>query len=278
VAVLSRVLASQPDLRERLITAVVPQALRSTVEHALATLPTSTIPFIAGLIGLLFSGTGVVFSVYQTLNHIAAVPHRLRAPFVSRYVRVFTMLATLLLGGLAVGALTVVATALPGQPGVQRAAAVLGSVLIAFAVLLLSARLLLVRPAPFWAIWPGALLGAAVVTVVLNVGAPLLARLVTKAGPVYGSFATVAGLFALLYLVGQALVYSAEVAAVRYARLWPRAVDLSRPTEADARALALLAREQERIPAARVTFHLAAPDPPPVPGSTPPADNGADRP
>jgi len=116
------------------------------------------------------------------------------------------------------------------------------------------------------------------VTVVLNVGAPLLARLVTKAGPVYGSFATVAGLFALLYLVGQALVYSAEVAAVRYARLWPRAVDLSRPTEADARALALLAREQERIPAARVTFHLAAPDPPPVPGSTPPADNGADRP
>jgi uncharacterized BrkB/YihY/UPF0761 family membrane protein len=278
VAVLSRVLASQPDLRERLITAVVPQALRSTVEHALATLPTSTIPFIAGLIGLLFSGTGVVFSVYQTLNHVAAVPHRLRAPFVSRYVRVFTMLATLLLGGLAIGALTVVATALPGQPGVQRAAAVLGSALIAFAVLLLSARLLLVRPAPFWAIWPGALLGAAVVTVVLNVGAPLLARLVAKAGPVYGSFATVAGLFALLYLVGQALVYSAEVAAVRYARLWPRAVDLNRPTEADARALALLAREQERIPAARVTFHLAAPDPPPVPGRTPPADNGADRP
>jgi len=127
------------------------------------------------------------------------------------------------------------------------------------AVLLLSARLLLVRPAPFRAVWPGALLGAVVVTVLLNVGAPLLARLVTKAGPVYGSFATVAGMFALLYLVGQALVYAAEVAAVRYARLWPRAVDLNRPTEADARALALLAREQERIPAARVTFRLAAP-------------------
>jgi uncharacterized BrkB/YihY/UPF0761 family membrane protein len=93
----------------------------------------------------------------------------------------------------------------------------------------------------------------------------LLARLVTRAGPVYGSFATVAGLFALLYLVGQALVYSAEVAAVRYARLWPRAVDVNRPTEADARAQALLAREQERIPAARVSFRLAAPDSPAVP-------------
>src|SRR5215467_6841512 len=53
VAVLSRVLAGRPDLRRRLVTAVVPQALQSTVEHSLATLPTSTIPFIFGLIGLL---------------------------------------------------------------------------------------------------------------------------------------------------------------------------------------------------------------------------------
>jgi membrane protein len=156
----------------------------------------------------------------QTVNHVAAVPHRLRAGFVSRYVRVFVMLAALLLGALAVGALTVLVTALPGVPGVQRAAAVLGSALVVFAVLLLGARLLLARPAPVRALWPGAILGAAAVTVVLNVGAPLLARLVTRAGPVYGSFATVAGMFALLYLVSQALVYAAEVAAVRHARLW----------------------------------------------------------
>ena len=274
VAVLSRVLAGRPDLRQRLVTAVVPQALQSTVEHSLATLPTSTIPFIFGLIGLLFSGTGVVFSVYQTLNHVAAVPYRLRAGFLSRYVRVFVMLVTLLLGGLSVGALTVVATALPGQPGVQRAAAVLGSALVVFTVLLLAAKLLLVRPAPVRALWPAALIGAVVVTVVLTIGAPLLARLVTKAGPVYGSFATVAGMFALLYLVDQALVYAAEVAAVRYARLWPRAVDLNRPAPADARALALLAREQERIPAARVTFHLVAQGSPPASDGPPQASDG----
>jgi uncharacterized BrkB/YihY/UPF0761 family membrane protein len=272
VAVLSRVLAGDPALRERIIDEVVPQALRSTVEHSLATLPTSTIPFLAGLLGLLFSGTGVVFSVYETLNHVAAVPHRLRAPFLSRYVRVFVMVATLLLGGLAAGALTVVATTLPGQPGVQRAAAVLGTALVVFGVLLLAARLL-VRRAPFGALWPGAILGAAVVTAVLTIGTSVLARLVAKAGPVYGSFATVAGMFALLYLVGQALVYAAEVAAVRSARLWPRAVDVNRPTAADARALTLKAREQERIPAARVTLRLVAPDPPPEPGGSPPADD-----
>ena len=274
VAVLSRILADHPDLRRRLIDEIVPKALRPTIEHSLATLPTSTIPFVVGLLSLLFSGTGVVFSAYQTLNHVAAVQHRLRAGFLSRYVRVFVVLAMLMAGALAVGALTVVATALPGQPAVQRAAAVAGSALVVFAVLLLGAKLLLARPAPVRALWPGAMVGAAAVTVVLTVGTPLLARLVTKAGPVYGSFATVAGMFALLYLIGQALVYAAEVATVRYARLWPRALDLNRPTAADARALALLAREQERIPAARVEFHLAAQGSPPVPDSSPPASDG----
>ena len=51
VAILSRVLASNPDLRQKLISATVPEALQSTVEHSAATLPTSTVPFIAGLIG-----------------------------------------------------------------------------------------------------------------------------------------------------------------------------------------------------------------------------------
>jgi uncharacterized BrkB/YihY/UPF0761 family membrane protein len=276
VAILSRVLAANPDLRQQLIDATVPPALQSTVEKSAASLPTSTIPFVAGLIGLLFSGTGVVFSAYQTLNHVAAVPRSVRAGFFPRYVRVFVMLAVLLLGALAVGALTVVVTALPDLAGAERALAVLGSALVIFGVLLLGARLLLCRPAPFSALWPAAALGAVTVTLVLNLGPVLLAKLVSNAGAVYGSFATVAGMFALLYLVSQALVYSAEVAAVWYAHLWPRALDVNRPTEADARAMALLAREQERIRTARVTFGLVPPDPPPSGGD--PAPSGGDPP
>src|SRR5580693_9977764 len=56
VAVLSRVLADNPELRQRLITAIVPAALRSTVESSVTSLPMSTITFVIGLIGLLFSG------------------------------------------------------------------------------------------------------------------------------------------------------------------------------------------------------------------------------
>ena len=229
VAVLSRVLADHPDLRRRLIAAIVPQALRPTIEHSLATLPTSTIPFVAGLIALLFSGTGVVFSAYQTLNHVAAVRHRLRAGFVSRYVRVFAMLATLMAGALAVGALTVVATALPGQPGATRGGGARvgpGYLRGAAAGVQGAAGAARAGPGPVAGCHRGRGGG--------DGGAQrrgaMLARLVAKAGPVYGSFTTVAGMFALLYLVGRALVYAAEVAAVRYARLWPRALDLTRPT------------------------------------------------
>jgi len=46
VAILSRVLADHPDLRRRLIAEIVPLALRPTVEHSLASLPTSTIPLV----------------------------------------------------------------------------------------------------------------------------------------------------------------------------------------------------------------------------------------
>jgi membrane protein len=275
VAILSKVLASDPELRQRLITEIVPPKLQPTIEQSLARLPTSTVPFIAGLIGLLFSGTGVVFSAYQTLNNLAAVPRRVRAGFFPRYIRVFVMLATLLVGAVAVGALTVAATALPGVPGLDRAVAVLGSALIIFGVLLLGARLLLVRNAPFRALWPGAAMGAAVVALVLSLGPPLLAKLVAKAGPVYGSFATVAGMFALLYLVSQALVYSAEVAAVRYAHLWPRALDVNKPTPADFRAYTLLAREQERIQVTRVDLRIVPPDPPAATSDPPAASRDA---
>ena len=269
VAILSRVLTSDPELQQRLFDEIVPPVLRPTVEQAVSSLPTSTVPFIAGLIGLLFAGTGVVFSAYQTLNNVAGVPRRTRAGFFPRYIRVFVMLTTLLLGGLAVGTLTVAVTALPGLPRTGRALAALGSALIIFAVLLLGARLLLSRPAPVRALWPSAALGAAAVTLVLSVGPSLLARLVSRAGPVYGSFATVAGIFALLYLISQVLVYSAEVAAVRYAGLWPRALDQNQPTVADVLAMTLLAREQERIPVARVDLRVVSQDLLPSDGDPP---------
>ena len=234
VAILSRVLADHPDLRQRLVTAIVPEALQSTVEHSLATLPTSTIPFAVGLIGLLFSGTGVVFSAYQTLNHVAAVRYRLRAGFLLPVPPGARRAGDAAARGAGDGCAHRrghrAARPARTRTGGRCARVSAGRLDCAAAGGQVAAGAARPGPGPV----AGSVLGAVAVTVVLNAGPPLLARLVTKAGPVYGSFATVAGMFALLYLVGQALVYAAEVAAVRYARLWPRALDVDHPTAADA--------------------------------------------
>ena len=275
VAVLSRVLEDHPDLRQRLIDAIVPRALGSTVEHSLVTLPTSTIPFIVGLIGLLLSATGVVFSAYQTLNHVAAVRYRLRAGFFSRYVRVFVVLAMLLAGALATGALTVVATGLPGETGLQQAAAVLGW----------RRRL---RGAAAWAQDAA---GPARAGPVLRMaraahhrrcgGNGRAQRRGAVAGQAGGQGRTRLrqlrhrGRYLRLALPGgSGAGVCGRIAAVRYARLWPRALDVNRPTTADVRALTLLACEQERIPAARIEFHLATGGSPPGPGGSPSAKPG----
>jgi len=96
-------------------------------------------------------------------------------------------------------------------------------------------------------------MGALVVSLVLALGTRLLAPLVARSGPVYGSFASVAAIFALLYLVSQALLYAAEVAVVRQRRLWPRALvtsrGLHRPTWSRSPTWPSV---QERIPLQRI--------------------------
>jgi uncharacterized BrkB/YihY/UPF0761 family membrane protein len=123
---------------------------------------------------------------------------------------------------------------------------------IVFLLLWTSTGLLLPHRARFDIVWPAALVGSLAITGLLTFGALVLPRLVAKSGPVYGSFATIVGLFTLLYLVSQVVVYAAEIAIVRRRRLWPRALDALNPTDADRRALLYLAREQERIRVERI--------------------------
>ena len=256
VAVVSRLLATDPELRHSVITAIVPPALQETVDAAAAALPTSPVAFVVGAIGLIWSATGVVYAAYRTLNHVAGVRMRDLPMPVGAYTRVIGVALLMLAGVIAGGGLTVAAAALSNFGLPDRLFAAFGTGVAAFAVLLFGVKILLVRPAPLAVLWRPAASGALLLAVVLHVGAPVLTVLVRKAGPVYGAFATVAGLFTLLYLVSQALVAVAEVSAVRRGRLWPRALDNAHPTEADLRALALLAREQERIPGQVVSSRI----------------------
>ena len=161
-------------------------------------------------------------------------------------------------GAVGIGAFTVVMSALPELPQASRFGAYLGTSAIMFLLLWASTGLLLPHRPGLRVVWPAALVGSLAITGLLTFGAVVLPRLVAKSGPVYGSFATIVGLFTLLYLVSQVVVYAAEIAIVRRRRLWPRSLDLLNPTEADRRSLTYLAREQERIRLERVETRFDA--------------------
>jgi uncharacterized BrkB/YihY/UPF0761 family membrane protein len=110
----------------------------------------------------------------------------------------------------------------------------------------------------------GALVGATVVTALLSAGATILPILITRAGLVYGSFATVVGAFTLLYLISQTLVLSVELSTVAESRLAPRGLTTATLIDADRRALLLQARRQERVAGQRniTTFSGEAERPP----------------
>ena len=114
-------------------------------------------------------------------------------------------------------------------------------------------KMLVCRPLRWSDFWVGAVIGAATATALLNVAAAILPTLVRRAGPVYGSFATVVGIFTLLYLINQTLVLSVEVSTVVESKLSPRSLTETALTEADRRAWELQARRQERVPGQRVS-------------------------
>lgn len=252
VAIVQMVLQGNAELRQEIIDNIVPPDLQDTVESAVSRLPSSGIPLAIAIVGLLFSTMGIVFSAYQTLNHLAAVPHRKRHEFFPRYLRIFAMLIVLVLGIVGIGALGVAVAAIPDLPGDSRIAAAAGTTLLLFAMLWAATGLLLPHRARLGVVWPAALLGSLAITGLLTFGATVLPRLIAKSGPVYGSFATIVAVFTLLYLVNQVLVYAGEIAIVRRRRLWPRALDPMQPTAADRRSLTFLAREQERIVPERI--------------------------
>lgn len=259
VVALTRILQGNDELRTEWIEAIVPKEFQATVENALNALPTEGLPLAIAVVALLFSALGVVFSGYHTLNAVANVPHRLRHPFVPRYLRIVAMLLLLLVGAIGLGALTVLTGALPDLPGLSRLSLFLGSALIVFLLLWAAVELLLPHRARFAIVWPAATIGSLTIAGLLSLGAVILPRLVARSGAVYGSFATIVGTFTLLLVVGQALIFAAEIAVVRRRRLWPRGLDQLAPTEADRRALALVAREQERTRIERIDVRFDGP-------------------
>ena len=251
----SQILRDDPSLRDDFIAAVVPDSIADAVTSALASMPTTPLPLIIGILGLLFTGNGIVFTAYEIINQLQGVPHRARFGFVPRYLRAFATLFALLIGIALLGGIAVGVARL-GLGVTGAVLGLLGSWLVLSIVLLVTVALLSASVGSWRAAWPGAILGGFVLTLLVTLGSVLLGLLVTRSGSVYGPFAAVVGLFSLLYLVGQGVLFSAETAVVWRKHLWPRSLIPTDPTAADQASLLMRTQVEERTEADRVVAEV----------------------
>jgi YihY family inner membrane protein len=248
----TELLRSQPELQQQMLDQLVKPTLRPDVEQAISQLPPSGVPLAVGLVSLLFAGIGGVLAVYSVLNKMWGVPWRDRFGLTGRYARALLVLVLALVSAVIAAGSTILTDTVLELPWVQRAAAAVATATAVFAVIGIAHKVLVCRPLRIRDVCVGGAIGAIIVTVLLNAAATILPALVTRAGLVYGSFATAVGIFTLLYLVSQTLVLSVEVSTVIESRLWPRGLTTTALSEADRRALVLQARRQERVAGERI--------------------------
>jgi membrane protein len=91
-------------------------------------------------------------------------------------------------------------------------------------------------------------LGGIGYTVLQLVGHWYVQRAVNGAEDTYGAFAVVIGLLGWLYVLSQWSILAAEVTVVHARGLWPRSLQLGRPTEADKQIVRAAARSAQLRP------------------------------
>jgi membrane protein len=255
-----------------------PSAQRSIVDSVLRQFPTgvqaarlrgSGVGLAIGLAGSVLSGLGVTFAVQNALNIVYAVPPRRRANFIGMRTR---GLRVLVVAGVLQVVSTVAAGAVSGGFGgvVLVPAGIAVSLVLNLCLFFVAFRLLITDVVPTRELRTGIVCASVGWTVLQSVGGLYVAHVIKGASHTYGSFATVIGLLAWLYLGARIVVYSAEVNVVLTRRLWPRS--LFEPSEpADRRARAALAKLEERDDHETVTvaFHPAERHDPPTLGDPP---------
>lgn len=208
------------------------------------TLSGSGVALAIGLAGALFSGLGVTLAAQKAFNRVYAVPHREQPNFLLSRWRGLKLL-------LVVGVLQVLSTIASGLVTgglggpLLSIAGIAISLLLNLALFSVAFRFLTDRSVPTHDLRPGIVLATLGWELLQALGGLYVKHVVKGASETYGTFATVIGLLAWLYLGGRIVVYAAEINVVLRHGLWPRSL-MDPPEPADRRARAALAKMEER--------------------------------
>ena len=243
VTVLTILFDDNPTRLNRILTAVwdllpfVGQDIRESVT------PIAGNPAVVAvaLVVALWGATNVMKACQDALNRMWGVPRYRRPGFLSKLWR---SVAVFVLFGLGVVGTAVITGVTLGfeLPVLSAVATGLGSFVANTLITLGLFRLLIARRLAAREVLPGALIIGAGTYLLTLAGGLYVQRVVAEASSLYGSFATMVGLFAWIALLVQVFVYGTLVDVVRVERLWPRSLDGRDLGEGDVRAIELTSR------------------------------------
>lgn len=234
-----------------------PSAQQAIIDTAVSDLPVignqikaqslsgSGIALVVGAVGTLLSGLGVTVAAQNAFNTVYAIPHKRRPDFLMTRVRGLAVLVAL-------GLLQILSTAVSGLAGGGLGGhwTLVGGLALSLTVnllLFLAVFRLLTHPSVHWReLFPGIIAATLLWTGLQALGGVYVAHVIRGASEAYGTFATVIGLIAWMYLGARFVVLSAELNTVIARRLWPRSLLAPPVLDADHRALEALARTEER--------------------------------
>jgi len=249
VTALGFIVGNDPHLQQRLLHSALVEfpIIGVQIESNIHALRANGFGLVIGVVGLFWGGLGITQVGQHAMQEIWNVPGVQRPGFPVRLWRGVKLLGVLAIG---VGVTSVLAGL--GSQGshasLTRVALIVASAPINVVLFVVGFRVLTGPRVRLRDHVPGAVVAGVAWTGLQALGGYLVAHQLRHSSQVYGFFGVVLGLVSWIFLLAQITIYAAELNAVRVQRLWPRSIVQPPLTPQDERALAAIARREERRP------------------------------
>jgi membrane protein len=222
--VLGLVLVGHPEVQQRIIESALSQF--PVIGQDLGEprrLGGGATGLVIGVMGALYGGLGVTLACQNAMNTAWSVPRYLRPDPIRARVQGLLLLCTI--GVAVLGAATISGIGAAARISGPFTALLIGtSVALNCAVFIVAFRVTTQRQVRTGDVAPGAVVAAVLWQILQSFGALFVAKVVHGSSATTGVFAIVLGLLAFLFLAASAVVFCAEINAVRVDKLYPRAL------------------------------------------------------
>lgn len=258
VTILALVLADDPSARRHVLHSAFSQfpVVGTELSRNIHVMKrNSAFGLALGIVGLVYGTTGLAGTGLSTMEQIWNIPGPERPGFVPRMLRSVLFLAVLGIGLIVTTVLSSFGT-FGGHHVWEEVVAELLAAAGNVGIYVAAFRVLTPPQVRTRQLVTGSIVAGIAWTVLQALGGYVVNHYLKGDNAVYGTFGTVLGLIAWIYLGAQITVYAAEINTVLADRLWPRAVLQPPLTAADQRTLANQVLKNQRRPEQEVVTRI----------------------